>query len=331
MKNFIRSYTKGFDTTAALRLCGLAVALLGTSQGHAEIYPLPAPGNDLIGSLRSIQAQHEDTLIDIGRRYDMGYDEIRAANPAVDSWLPREGTTVVLPSLYILPAGPREGIVINVAEMRMYYFPKPKKGEPATVETFPVSIGRGDWNTPLVSSRVTGKVVDPSWTPPKSIREEHASNGDPLPTVVRPGPDNPLGKYALRLSIPSYLIHGTNNEYGIGMQVTHGCMRLYPEDIERLYRTVPVGTPVRIVNQRYKAGWRDGVLYMETHPSLEGPHGENGRGKTPMVEALTNATRDAPNYATNWEQVDVVDLEGTGIPTPIGPSRYAVSEPVSTR
>lgn len=296
---------------------------------HADVFPLPPAGEDMIGAITSIAAGPDDTLIDIARAHDLGYDEIRAANPAVDSWMPRENTTVVLPKYYLLPSGPREGIVINVAEMRMYYFPKPKAGQPAMVETFPVSIGRGDWNTPIVTTRVSGKIVDPTWTPPKSIRAEHAENGDPLPEKIKPGPDNPLGKYALRMTLPSYLIHGTNNEYGIGMQVTHGCMRLYPEDIERLYRNVPIGTPVRIVNQRYKAGWHLGVLYLEAHPPLEGPHGEEARGKTPMVEALTAATKDFPGYAIDWHQVDVTDLESSGIPAAVGMARLV--DPVSAR
>lgn len=292
---------------------------------QADIYRLPPPGDDLVGGLETVQAGPEDTLIDIARAHGLGYDEIRAANPAVDSWMPRQGTTVVLPKLYLLPMAPREGIVINVSEMRLYYYPKPQKGEAPTVEIYPVSIGRGDWNTPLVTTRVTGKVKNPTWTPPKSIREEHAADGDPLPKVWPAGPDNPLGLYALRMSLPSYLIHGTNKEFGIGMQVTHGCMRLYPEHIERLFRTVPVGTPVRIVNQRYKAGWHQAALYLEVHPPLEGPHAEEGRGKTPMVEALTAATKLMPNYQIDWERVDELDLESTGIPGPVGAPMSAVT------
>lgn len=307
------------------------LALLFTYVGlvQAEVFPLPPAGEDMIGAIVSITAGPDDTLIDIARANDLGYDEIRAANPGVDAWMPRTDSTVVLPRFYLLPAGPREGIVINVAEMRMYYFPKPKAGQPATVETFPVSIGRGDWNTPLVTTRVASKVVDPVWTPPKSIRAEHAENGDPLPERFEPGPDNPLGKYALRLTLPSYLLHGTNNEYGIGMQVTHGCMRLYAPDIERLYRVVPVGTQVRIVNQRYKAGWHQGVLYLEAHPALEGSHGEDVRGKTPMVEVLTAATKRAPGYPIDWHQVGIIDLESSGIPAPVGSTQSAA--PVTVR
>ncbi len=306
------------QSVAFRHLFRIVVLVAVSAVARAEVYPLPAPGEDLVGGITTVQAGAEETLIDIARKHGLGYDEIRAANPAVDSWMPREGTTVILPRLYLLPMAPREGIVINVSEMRLYYYPKPKKGETATVEIYPVSIGRGDWNTPLVTTRISSKVVDPSWTPPKSIKAEHAADGDPLPDVVRAGPDNPLGKYALRMTLPSYLIHGTNKEFGIGMQVTHGCMRLYPEHIERLFRAVPVGTPVRIINQRYKAGWHRGTLYLEVHPPLEGPHSEAERGKTPMVQALTSATKAVPNYSISWDRVDELDLESTGIPGPVG-------------
>lgn len=305
----------------SLLILGMAAAPLA----QAEIYRLPPPGEDVIGGLRVVPAGQDETLIDVAIRYDFGYDEIRSANPSVDSWMLRPDTQVTLPGFYVLPNAPREGIVINTAEMRLYYYPKPKPGEPATVETFPVSIGRGDWKTPTVTTRISGKVVDPSWTPPKSIRAEHAADGDPLPAYVAPGPDNPLGKYALRMTLPSYLIHGTNKQYGIGMQVTHGCMRLYPQDIERLYRVVPVGTPVRIINQTYKAGWHQGQLYMEAHPPLDGTPPDKLRDKTPMIEALTIATKNAANYPINWDQVDALDMERSGLPTPVGPANVAVS------
>jgi L,D-transpeptidase ErfK/SrfK len=291
----------------------------------AEVFPLPPSGTDLFGTVQVVAATADDTLIDIARRNDLGYDEIRAANPAVDSWMPRADTPVTIPKRYLLPAGPREGILINVAEMRLYYFPKPAHGQPATVETFPVSIGRGNWGTPLVTTRVTSKVKDPVWYPPKSIRKEHAEDGDILPEVIHPGPNNPLGKYALRMSLPSYLIHGTNNEYGIGMQVTHGCIRMYPEDIERMFKQVPVGTQVRIVNQPYKAGWYQGVLYLEVHPLLEGVPAEAHRDKTPLIEALVAATRNTPGYPIDWDRARMAAMEATGVPVPVGPMLATVS------
>lgn len=299
---------------------------------NAGVFPLPAGKDALIGGDRFVAATKEDTLIDIARRNDLGYDEIVNANPSVDVWMPREGTTVTLPHRYLLPDAPREGIVINTAEMRLYYFPKPKrkKGEPETapvVESFPISIGRSDWNTPLVTTKVVRKVTDPAWYPPESIRREHAQQGDPLPKVVKSGPDNPLGKYALYLGIKSYLIHGTNKEFGIGMQVTHGCMRMYPEDIQHLHNAVKVGTTVRIVNQPYKAGWSDGTLYLEIHPWLEGTPQSKREDKSLLVNVIKNALKDYPEYPVDWQTVEVMRIEATGLPAAIGPQMVPINLP----
>lgn len=228
-----------------------------------------ADGSDVVGELQVIRARYEDTFIDIARAYDLGYDELVQANPGVDPWLPGAGTPVVLPTQFILPEGPRDGIVLNVGTKRIFYFPKVAAGEAPRVITHPVGIGREGWATPIGTTKVVSKVKDPVWTVPASIRKEHAEAGDPLPARVPAGPDNPLGAYALRLGFPSYLIHGTNKPSGIGMRVSHGCVQLFPEDIESLFSQVPVGTPVRIVNQPQLLGWRDGNLYLEAHPALE--------------------------------------------------------------
>lgn len=287
---------------------------------QAKMFPLPSPGNDIIGTVYYTVATEADTLLDIARRFDLGYEEIRHANPSVDVWLPGKGTHVILPMRYILPNAPRDGIVINVAEMRLYYYPKPKPGYVPMVETFPISIGRSNWNTPLTTTRVTAKITDPAWYPPESIRAEHASDGDPLPTRIAPGDGNPLGRFALRLSLPSYLIHGTNKDFGIGMQVTHGCIRLYPEDIEGLFYNVPVGTPVRIVNQPYKAGWANGALYLEVHPLLEGTPASERQNRTPLVQSLIEATTDQPRYPIDWHKVQVVERKQNGLPMRVGPA-----------
>jgi L,D-transpeptidase ErfK/SrfK len=289
----------------------------------AETYLLPAPGDDIIGTTRTVLATDTDTLVDIARAQGFGYEAIRAANPAVDAWMPRGGTTIVLPSRYILPNAPREGIVVNTAEMRLYYYPKPKKGEKAVVETFPVAIGRGDWRTPQVLTKVSSKVKDPVWYPPETIRAEHARDGDILPKVVRAGPDNPLGKYALRLTIPSYLIHGTNKQYGVGMQVTHGCIRMYPEHIEHMFNAVPVGTPVRIVYEPVKAGWQQGQLFLEIHPPLDGVPQAEIDNPAPIADSINNAIKQQPGYPVDWQQVQVVKLESSGTPSSVGPSLVA--------
>jgi len=282
----------------------------------SDRFVLPGDGADVVGLVQIARARHEDTLLDIARRYGLGYEEIVAANPGVDVWLPGEGTQVVLPTQFVLPATPREGLVLNLAAMRLFYYPKPSRGEPAVVITHPIGIGREGWQTPLGSSRVVHKVVKPDWIVPPSVRKEHAENGDPLPPVVPAGPDNPLGEFALRLSVPGYLIHGTNEPYGVGMRVSHGCVRLYPEDIARLFPQIPVGTRVRIINQPYLAGWRDGELYLEAHQPLEEDAKRWGNSLKPMKQALTSKTQGPP-VVIDWRRAAQVAREARGIPLPV--------------
>ncbi|MCC5795362.1 MAG: L,D-transpeptidase family protein [Chromatiales bacterium] len=209
---------------------------------------VPESGN-VVGELQVIQARHADTFVDIARAYGLGYDELVNANPGVDPWLPGEGTRILLPTRFVLPDAPRNGIVLNLATRRLFWYPEPSGGEPAVVYSFPIGIGREGWETPLGTTRVIARHQDPTWVVPASIRRERAAQGDPLPARVPPGPDNPLGRHALRLALPSYLIHGTNRPAGIGMRVSHGCIQMFPEDIELLHGVVPLNTPVHIVDQ----------------------------------------------------------------------------------
>ena len=272
-----------------LARCWVVGLALLASVAQGQTYPLPPRDVDLVGRVQVIPATHADTLLDIARRYQLGHDEIILANPGVDRWLPGEGTPVTLPTRYILPKGERVGLVLNVPEMRIYYFPPAQAGQPRVVQTYPVSVGRMDWATPLGTWRIQSKQTDPVWRPPASIRAEAAARGETLPEVVPAGPDNPLGRHALRLSIPSYLIHGTDKPWGIGMRVTHGCLRMYPEDIATLYGQVPVGTPVTIVNETVKTGWLLDTLYIEVHPPLE----EDMEGRENLMEIAMDAIRAA--------------------------------------
>ena len=265
----------------------LALALLPAT-GLGADYDLPPEEFRIVGTISVVEAQREDTLLDIARRHGVGQNAIVRANPDVDRWLPGAGARVTIPSRHILPPKPYEGLVLNLPEMRLYYFPPPEPGVDGRVFTYPVSVGRMDWATPLGETRVVSMQRDPPWRPPESIRREHAEAGDPLPLVVPPGPDNPLGRHALRLGIPGYLIHGTNKVFGVGMRVSHGCIRMLPEDIEQLFELVSPGTPVRIINQPAKVGWHGGDLYLELHPPLE----EDEVSPEALRELVMNAVDD---------------------------------------
>lgn len=306
------------------------LAALATAPAGAATYLLP-PGNDtLIGEVQYVTAKHEDTLLDIGRRHGVGYEEIVAANPGVDPWLPGEGTQVLIPSQYILPNAPREGVVVSLAEHRLYYFPPVKGNEPPIVKTYPISIGKMDWKTPLGRTRIIQKRERPTWYPPESVRKEHELEGRPLPKAVPPGPDNPLGNYAMRLDIPggAYLIHGTNRPAGVGMQVTHGCIRMFPEDIEEFFKLVPVNTRVLMIDEPYKMGWHGEDLYIEVHSPLEGTNDEGAHSLTNITRLLVSATQDRV-VPIDWARAEKAFIRASGVPERVvlGPNATAQAQP----
>jgi L,D-transpeptidase ErfK/SrfK len=296
------------------------VVLLVSSLGFlrpaaAETFPLPEDGGNVVGHLQGLVASHADSFLDLGRTFNIGYEELKLANPGVDPWIPGEGVAIVIPSRYVLPDAPRTGIVLNLAEMRLYYYPEPEGGGPALeVITYPISIGQVGWKTPMGTTSVVTKLTDPAWYPPASIRAEAEAEGDPLPLMVPPGPDNPLGRHALGIGFRGYLIHGTNKPYGLGMRVSHGCVRMYPEDIASLFSDVPVGTPVHIVNQPIKMGWRDGVLFMEAHPRAGEIEIEGEIAATDAVRQVISVTSEEQSSLVRWEQVTAVAETMTGIP-----------------
>lgn len=255
--------------------------------GAMNQFELAPDDKEVIGELQRVRAHREDTLSDIARRFNVGYEEIVAANPKVDPWLPGTGTEVIIPSQWVLPKAPHKGIVINLAAMRLFYFPPAKKGEPQRVITHPVGIGRIEWKTPQGKTRVASKAEAPAWIPTAAIRREHEKDGDPLPAVIPPGPDNPMGAYVMRLGWPEYAIHGTNKPASIGMRGTHGCLRMYPEDIAALYEKVPVDTQVAVVNEPYLTGFRDETLYLQAYPVLE----DDKRDHMPRLRALIKQAR----------------------------------------
>lgn len=293
--------------------------LLAAATAHSTVYELPDPSAVLLGEVQYTVTAYEDTLIDIGRRYSLGYEEVRRVNPSVDPWLPGEGTAVVLPGQRILPPGPRDGIIVNLPEHRLYYFPRTKKGERQLVYTYPVSIGKMDWQTPLGRTQIIAKEKNPSWYPPASVRKEHAARGEPLPAVVPPGPDNPLGAYKMRLAFGggSYLIHGTNNPAAVGMAVTHGCIRMYPEDVEQLFGLAPIGTPVYLVNEPVKVAFVDGEVFIEAHPPVDA-EGQVASVNIDQFTELLDKALGSSVTAVHWDHALDALQAATGMPVMIG-------------
>jgi L,D-transpeptidase ErfK/SrfK len=317
------------DATTHLILVLLGALGWGT-QAHGSVFPLPTDGSSVVGADSSVRTVYEDTLPDLAHRYSLGYYEIIRANPGIDVWIPGADKDIVLPGKRILPPGPREGIVVNLPEHRLYYYPKPNGRDKPVVITYPVSIGKMDWRTPLGETRVIAKIKHPPWYPPESVRKEHEENGDPLPRVVPPGPDNPLGDYAMRLAAGNgtYLIHGTNNPTAVGMAVTHGCIRMYPEDVAAVFATVPVGTPVRLINEPVKVAWVDGQLYVEAHPPVD----EEGQTEEPDLKLLSKMLNHAlgnSHAAINWDLARETLAAAKGMPTLVGVAAQLQANPAA--
>jgi L,D-transpeptidase ErfK/SrfK len=293
---------------------------------RVESFPLREDSN-MVGEVRTLTSNFKDTLLDIGQITGLGYHEITAANPSVDPWLPGDGTRVVLSNRYVLPDAPRRGVVLNLAQMRLFYFPPPRNGEPPTVVTYPVGIGVVKYPTPLGRSVITDKVKNPTWHVPGSVLREHAAKGDPLPAVMPPGPDNPLGTHTLRLGSTSYLIHGTNRPSSIGMRVTHGCIQLYPEDIRAFFDGVPSGTELLVVNQPYLLGRDNGALYLQAFKPLE-EFAKDWHGNESVMNALRAGLGKLgmEESAIDWTKAQQVAQAGRGFPVPVSPRSSEIDD-----
>lgn len=280
-----------------------------------------APDEDVIGVVQIVKTTKDDTLPDIARRFNVGYEEILRANPKVDPWLPGADRPIVVPTQFVIPSAPRTGLVINIAAMRLFYFPPHKPGEPQVVITHPIGIGKMGWATPEGVTKIVRRQADPTWTVPASVLKEHKEYGEDLDRVIGPGPDNPLGRYAFYLQWPSYLIHGTNKPSGVGLRSSHGCMRLYPEDIEQLFNSVPVGTQVRVVNQPFEFGWHQGQLYMQPYDVLEDDTRDWKKASRKLLsKSLSNTVQKqlkAQNEQVNWDLVNTLSHDPRGLPVPI--------------
>jgi L,D-transpeptidase ErfK/SrfK len=297
----------------------LAVLLGFGLTAHATTYTLQNANDTVVGEDQTVMTVYEDTLYDLAAAYSLGSEEMIRVNPKVDPWLPGAGKLVMIPGRHILPPGPREGIVVNLPEHRLYYYPKPKRGQPIQVITYPVSIGKMDWRTPLGLTHVIQKQKDPTWYPPESVRKEHAEQGDPLPARVGPGPDNPLGAYAMRLAAGNgtYLIHGTNNPRAVGLPVTHGCIRMYPDDVAALFPLIPVGTPVRLINEPIKVAWVDGELLLEAHPPVDA-QGQTLEPDLEQFSAMLQAAVGDTSVAIHWDYARQVLQTANGVIATVG-------------
>ena len=268
----------------------------------------------MIGAIRQIKTRKEDTLLDIARANNLGYVEILAANPGIDPWIPGDSTKITLPTGHLLPSGPHKGLLLNLIDQRLYYFP-PHNG---IIQSYPIGTGQEAWGTPQGSTKIVRKKLNPTWHVPKSIRKAEPE----LPAIIKPGPDNPLGGHALYLGWPTYLIHGTNNPWGVGRRVSHGCIRMYPEGIEQLFPQVLLGTPVTIVSEEMKTGWVDGELMMEVHPNLEqNMEIERGEEPTPapipeMAYRLVQVAGKRAKFI-NWKTAKTAAKERAGLPVPV--------------
>jgi len=348
MRQFIELISVA-NTLRSLTLLGVILALNGCAMKsalqtvHEDYRPVSRPledsvernefsvakGEDVIGRLRTIRLEKGDTLPDIARHFGLGLDGISAANPGVDIWVPKAEERIILPLNFILPDVPRKGIVINLATMRLFQF----KGdsEPLTVLTYPVGVGTEERPSPRGLMRVERKVSRPTWHVPASIAKDHLKKGDPLPAKVLPGPQNPLGEYALYLSAPTYLIHGTNKPASIGLRATNGCIRLYPEDIKKLYENTPVKTAVSIVNQPYLVGQSNGVVYLEVH----GPMEDVDTAELDRIYKKLRTIEKEAGRTLDWSKVKKTLAEARGIPVPLFEVREGsgreVADPIEVR
>ena len=287
-----------------------------SSRCFALNFPLPTNGNTIFGHPQTAIVQNGEDFSDVALRFKIGYYEIFESNPGIDPDTPPNGSVLVIPTQYILPPELKSNmILINLAEMRLYFIPQGQK----TVYVFPVGIGKSGWDTPMGPTKIISKIKHPSWTVPKSIKEFRASKGDILPDVVPAGPDNPLGDYALRLSYHNYLIHGTNLPAGVGRRSSAGCIRLYDDNIETLFNLVKVGTKVLIINEPYKSGWLNGKFYLEAHmPLLEQRLAKKNGDMSSVIKAINQAEPKNRLAKVNWKRSFKVARQHLTIPRIIG-------------
>lgn len=314
-------------------LCLSLLALSGLV--GASTFPLPDDGSTIVGEIRVVMPTPDNTLLDIARHFDVGYDEISNANPGMSVWTPGVGATVVVPTRYILPPKPWKGIVVNISQRRLFYFPPVKKGQRAEVVTYPIGIAREGWSTPLGDTRLVAKYKDPSWFVPKSIREEHRQeSGEELPEYFPPGPDNPMGMLALKTGLPGIFIHATNRPWGVGLRVSHGCLHLYPEDAAEIFPNIAVGTSIRFIDEPFVFGVDKRKWYATTYlPVTEysvllGNYTRLVNSLTPAINGM-GAMRASERLDFDWDRLRWLSENWVSIPHPIQLGMPPVAESIA--
>lgn len=324
IRHFAIGRTPGYRTRFLAVLA--AVSALGLASGPAAASD--SIHRDVIGRVTTHIISAKENLLDIARKAGLGYTEIITANPGIDPWIPREGTVIELPTAHILPNTPHEGIVLNLADQRLYYFPP--DGGP--VQSFAVGIGREAWSTPMGSTEVVRKKANPTWHVPQSIRADDPT----LPEAVPPGPDNPLGRHAIYLGWSGYLLHGTNKPDGVGRRVSHGCVRMYPEGIAKVFAETKIGTKVTVVDQQAKLGWLNGELMLEVHPSQSQADQVESTGRfepepVPELEFRVMAFAGEAADRLDWDAIKKAAEERRGIPVQITRPRTSSLSPDDTK
>lgn len=314
----------------------LCLSLLAWSGlAGASTFPLPDDGSTIVGEIRVVLPTPDNTLLDIARHFDVGYDEITNANPGLSVWTPGAGVQVVVPTRYILPPKPWKGIVVNISQRRLFYFPPVKKGQRAEVVTYPIGIAREGWSTPLGETKLVAKYKDPAWFVPKSIREEHRQeSGEELPEYFPPGPDNPMGMLALKTGFPGIFIHATNRPWGIGLRVSHGCLHLYPEDAAEIFPNIAVGTPIRFIDEPFVIGLDKRRWYASTYlPVTEYPVllGNYTRLVNALIPALNDmaAMRASERVDFDWDRLHWLSENWVSLLHPIQLGMPPVAETIT--
>lgn len=292
-----------------------AIFLLSSTQLFATSYILPPPEQSLIGNIKYTSAGWNDTAANLAHHYDIGFNAIAKANPHLQlaqNKVP-SGAPMTIPSQHLLPDLPRKGIIINLPEMRMYYFlPGSNK-----VLTYPIGIGKNGKTIPITETFITEKKTNPTWRPPDDIREFNLEQGIILPKVMQPGPDNPLGHFAIYMKLPTYLIHSTIFPESVGKRASFGCIRMYESDIESFFATIESGIPVAIINAPVKINWQAKHLMMEAHVPLE-EHSTMYESSLPGI--IHNVVTLANNKPTliDWQSIAFIEKERDGLPHDIG-------------